>query len=387
MRCLWLAAIGLLLCSRLPAPLIPGPNLAKRVEAADLILVGPLVGGTAFASGTQVSSDIVLEARRVLKGNLIPGNQVAAHLEGRSYFVVPKPAQAAIDQRIYGIWFLRADPARNQVISRDGQFGELHFAASILPENAPAGNAGASPAESVANEIAAGLRWLAETHAGPGRPLAAAYAGQFRSLTEDLASLGPSATQPVYREFAGDASPALRAAGIQGLVAAGDPDGVKRAAADWDQLAASADVQPLVMALMSYSNAADPQAVRALGALALRPEAVAGLRENAAYALRAIHTKESLPALAALLDEDAERVSSYALSGFCLFVRNAPPVTPQSVPSMSWMQSREPAPYLTPETERYCLMGGRPDPSRNKAEYVSFWKSWWAANRADLEVR
>ena len=387
MRYLRLAPIGLLLCLRLPAPLIPGPNLAKRTEAADLIVVGPLVRGTTSASGSRVSSDIAIEARRVLKGNLVPGTQVAAHLEGRSYFVAPKASQTAIEQRLFGIWFLASDPVRSQVISRDGQFGELYFAAPMLPEEAPAGKPGGSPAESVANEIAAALRWLAETRGGAGRPLPGAYAGQFRSLTEDLASLGPSRTLPVYMEFAGDASPVLRAAGIQGLIAAGDPEGVKRAAADWDELAAAADVQPIAMSLMGYSNTADADAVRALGVLALRRDAGAGLRESAAYALRAIHTKEALPALAALLEDSGERVQSYALSGFCLFVRNGPTVTPQSVPSMSWMQSREPAPYLTAEAQQYCLMGGGPDPARGMAGYVGFWKSWWNAHRGELEDR
>ena len=68
--------------------------------------------------------------------------------------------------------------------------------------------------------------------------------------------------------------------------------------------------------------------------------------------------RETLPALIALIDDKEERVRPYALSGLCLFVRNAPTVTPQSVPSMPWLQSRQPTPFLNPETQRYCLLGG-----------------------------
>jgi hypothetical protein len=97
-----------------------------------------------------------------------------------------------------------------------------------------------------------------------------------------------------------------------------------------------------------------------------------------------IHTKEALPALVALLESTEERVASNALSGLCLFVRNAPTVTPQSIPSMAWMKSQQPAPYLTLETQQYCSLGGRvPDPER----YASYWKSWWSAHQAEIESR
>ena len=171
--------------------------------------------------------------------------------------------------------------------------------------------------------------------------------------------------------------------GIAGLIAAGEPDGMIRAAAGWTELAAGADVSPILRNLMAYANQ-DPAGVRALADLALREGAVAALRQNAVYALRAIHTREALPALIALLDDHDDRVQPYALSGLCLFVRNAPAVTPQSVPSMSWMQSRQPAPFLTPDTQSYCLLGGKIDPA-DADRYVSFWKSWWSA--APLQLR
>src|SRR5205085_11483812 len=101
-----------------------------------------------------------------------------------------------------------------------------------------------------------------------------------------------------------------------------------------------------------------------LGALALRDPAEPGLRESVVYALRAIHTKDTLSTLVTLLDRNEDTVRSDALSGLCLFVRNSPTVTHESVRSMSWPQSRQPAPLLTPETQRYYLPGGARDGAR-----------------------
>jgi hypothetical protein len=281
------------------------------------------------------------------------------------------------------------------VLSRDGNSGELGWAVVNLPEAATPGAIDKTPADSVASELTASLRWLADVHGGELKPLAASngsggrvfrlYASQFHGLAENLATLGPLQSVPVYREFSAAKSPHLRVVGIQGLIEASEPEGVKRAAADWDELAGMADVYEIINALMGYSNDADADAIRALAALALRPNAEPALRQNASYALRAIHTKATLPALVALLDDKTERVQSHALSGLCLFVRNAPSVTPQSVPSMSWLQIREPAPFLTPETERHCVLGGLV-PDRDVDTHVLFWKSWWNEHRTEIEV-
>ncbi len=120
MRVSRVVILGALLCLQLPAPLIPGPNLAKRIEMADAIVVATLISGTTFASGSQVSNDIVLHVNRVLKGDLIPGSDIAAHLEGRGYFVAPSAKQSPIAEKLYGIWFLSSAARPYVVISGDG---------------------------------------------------------------------------------------------------------------------------------------------------------------------------------------------------------------------------------------------------------------------------
>jgi len=142
------------------ATLIPGPNLARRIASAGAIVTGKLVRGTTLASGSQVSSDFVLHVDRVLKGDLIVGTEIPAHLEGRGMFMEPAPKHTAIPP-IFGIWFLNTAAQPYGVIARDGTIGEINFAPVILPGEAPPGKPGATPAASVANEMISALGWLA----------------------------------------------------------------------------------------------------------------------------------------------------------------------------------------------------------------------------------
>jgi len=388
----------LALCSHLPAIMIPQPNLAKRIESAGIIVVAKMVSGTSLASGSRVSSDIVLHVDRVFKGDLTPGSEIAAHLEGQGFWVIPNAKQSILSEPVYGIWFLNSEGHSYALVSRDGKSGELFLAPVVLPEDSPPAEPGDSPVASVRNELAAGLRWIAAKQNGRLHPqaerngtaeerkAAALAISQFRTLADDLRSMDESTTHPVYREFSTDRSAPLRAQGVRGLIEANDPEGIRKAAASWDDLADSADVSPIINSLMTYSNGGDGAAVRTLGTLALRDPAEPGLRENASYALRAIHTREAVPSLIDLLGFNDERVRINALSGLCLFVRNAPTVTPQTVVSMSWMQSRQPAPMLDPETQDHCFMGGIPGRVGDLGSYVSFWNSWWARHRMEIEA-
>ncbi len=93
-----------------------------------------------------------------------------------------------------------------------------------------------------------------------------------------------------------------------------------------------------------------------------------------------------MPALGALLETDDERIRINALSGLCLFVRNAPTVTLEAVVTMAWMQSRTPAPFLNPETQSHCFMGGAPGNTGDLEPLVSYWRAWWRQHQNEIDA-
>ncbi|HTB10817.1 MAG TPA: hypothetical protein VK752_04565 [Bryobacteraceae bacterium] len=122
----------------LTATLIPFPNLAQRVESSGVIVVATLTHGTVSYRGNQASSDFILHIDRVLKGDLIPGTLVAAHLEGSRLFSDPGPKSAAIPPS-FGIWFLSPAAGPYAVIPVHESLGEPHMAYVHLAKEAPAG--------------------------------------------------------------------------------------------------------------------------------------------------------------------------------------------------------------------------------------------------------
>lgn len=375
MRTILPISLLLLVPFRAPAPVMPAADLNRHVQQASDIVVGTMLGSTVSSAGTLTSATLDLHIERVLKGDLTPGSEIAARLQGQSSFVQPVATQSPGPGKIRGIWFLNSSVHPAALMHLHGASGELFDAMVVLPATSPVPEPGATPAESVRNEIVAAIRSVAAANA------------PIQTLADDLRTLDPSITKDTWRSFARDSSPQLSVAGLAGLIEANDPGGVKLAAERWDELAAANNMQRLAGVLMGYSNDADPDAVRALASIALKCPPALYVRENASYALRAIHTKETIPALARLISDKDDLVRINALAGLCLFVRNAPVVTPQAVVSMAWMQSREPAPYLNADTRSHCLLGGLPRAAADTERYISFWEAWWTEHRADFDNR
>ncbi|MCC6590135.1 MAG: hypothetical protein IT168_25815 [Bryobacterales bacterium] len=149
----------IVLVSPMPGGLIPGPNLAQQIEEADFVVVGGVRSGTVSTSGTRSVSNVVLHVDRVLKGDMTPGVEIGATLEGKPAFVAPAMVTPA--QKLYGIWFLKKDGGAYSIVPRASGFGELNLAVVAVPEAAPRGRLGLFAAASVANELGAALPWLA----------------------------------------------------------------------------------------------------------------------------------------------------------------------------------------------------------------------------------
>ena len=385
------------LTSYCSATIVALPDLAQALRASDTVVVARAVSGNARISTAGASSELLLRVIRVIEGEVTAGSQIAIKTQGSgSYIIGPasKMAHSWTVEPFTALWFLRRQGERYAVVPVAPGSGEPARASLRLLE-------GASPApesnelhRAVALEIIATLRLMATTHKNEIKPrynvqtingqvdrsyAFGNYAWQALQLSEALATLGDRPTLlAVYRELAADQAGYLRAIGIAGLIAANDPAGPKQAAAELRSLFREADLSPIAISLMGYRNPEDREAILALGRIATEfaDLDMPWLQKGAARALNSLHTKDTLPTLITLLDSDDAEVGGLALNGICLFVRNRPVLTPESIPTGSSRQSGEPAPFRTKETDAYCWMNPLPA-SWAPAACKAFWKTWW----------
>ena len=74
-----------------------------------------------------------------------------------------------------------------------------------------------------------------------------------------------------------------------------------------------------------------------------------------------------------LLTDPSPDIQARAAQGISFFANGVGIITIQSVPSLSFLNHREPSPYHTADTEEHLGLG----PALGAA-YVSYWASWWA---------
>jgi hypothetical protein len=144
---------------------------------------------------------------------------------------------------------------------------------------------------------------------------------------------------------------------------------------------------------LSTFRGTDPAAVAALGEIATTSAAEQGVQESAAFSLQRIHTRQTLPALKALLDSPHPLVRQLAVSGFTAFALQMRiprddtdaaealdeilnPGRRRTIPSAD-------APFDTAETRQFAHFG----PFRDLAEetrFITFWKEWYEKNSGHL---
>ena len=381
------------------------PDLAQALRSCDTIIAARVVSGQAQSTSAGASSDLILRVIRVLKGEIAPGSQVAISTRGSRVFI-PGPSSNTpnhwIVDHFSALWFLRQEENGYSVVPVTPGAGDPERASLELPEEAPAPAQLENTPRAVAEEIIAALRAMATKHPAEVKPIynvqvingvvdrsygAGRYAAEALQLSEALETLGdPPTLLTIHRELMAEPAGYLRAIGIAGLIAANDPAGPKQAAAEIHTLFREAYLTPIEMNLSGYHNLADPEAIIAIGRLATETSDLdmPSLQRSATRALYNLHTKEAVPALVTLLDSSDPEVGGLALSGLCMFTRNAPLLNVNVSPSdPAWMKSREPAPFRTRETEAYCWMTPAPAtlaPPDRKA----FWKQWWQDHAAEV---
>lgn len=329
-------------------------SLDSLVKQADAVFIG--VGDQPVQIGRSVT--IRLSVERVYKGDLAPGALLYVDWDaGTSAALWRTPPN------LHGVWFLQSTAHGWRFISAQPQstaLADLLYPTSTgsLP-TALAANPGTSVTDQLILEIA---------NAPSGDPW---------TVYQATAGSSSPGAMTALRNLAQSSSTDARLFGLAGLLNRGDTAAVQQLGTDALKLNSSRNFGLIKSALGSGFRNTAPESITALGQIVQSQKQPVDLRVAAAQALSAMHTRETLPFLAALLDEQGTALLSYGVIGLGFFANGVGVQTTQGV--LNHLNYRQPSSYQTAETQKYLGF----DPAR-QFEFVDFWRRWWIANRATL---
>jgi len=205
------------------------------------------------------------------------------------------------------------------------------------------------------------------------------------TLADAIGDFDSPAVRKVLQYRAAHGTPEAKAGAVASLVARGDETGLVLLMEDRATLSASAGWNRIVDGLSFSFRNTDAESTGLLVRIASDSTASDDLRRAGIRSLRAVHTKETIPFLASLLDNDDASLRMEAVFGLSAFANGCPAQTPQNVASMEYLQFRNPSPYRTDLTRRHFAFGRGSE--IDEARLVSFWKSWWTSHRSDFDAR
>jgi hypothetical protein len=153
-----------------------------------------------------------------------------------------------------------------------------------------------------------------------------------------------------------------------------------------------ADMLLISSAIRGYRNP-DPKGVVAIGKIATAQAADPQISMNCAYALMAVHTRESMPYLVALLDSPTSMTRQLALAGISAFVTNMR-IAKDGVDSAEARDEvmnpgnrrtlpANDAPFETSVTRQYLHFGPFSSPA-DESSFIAFWKTWYQQNKGQF---
>jgi hypothetical protein len=187
----------------------------------------------------------------------------------------------------------------------------------------------------------------------------------------------------IYRTLATYTDPEVRLMGLAGLLGSDGENStwaLKQIAKEME-LIPRLHVRGVVIPSICSIRNSDRGAVESLGQISLSSDIA--LRRCAAMALDFIHTRDTLPFLAELLNSGDAGTREYAIQGLSRFVDNLPVQNPSNIRNGQALLPQGPAPYRTAETDQFSLSKGWLG-SAEEAPYLQFWRSWWDRMKGEL---
>lgn len=324
-------------------------------------------------SGQQVgySAAFTLSVVRTLKGSFGPGDTI--NVAWGSTLTANKSLKGD-----YGLWFLSQAAVGGPWTLKGVLQGQYPFEFAYFPlpkaSSLASLNTVARPKtvnDQAASELAAAL----EAYTDPS---------QIYHLALGFLSIGESDAAPViYGALRAHPDPEIRFIGLAGLIRSNDPTALGEVASNIEQVP-NLQARGLLASAISGRRDTDPVAISQIGRIASSSSVV--FQGAGAEALKNIHTRDTLPYLADLLDSGDARIREAAMIGLSRFVDNLPVQTQFNVLNFAALTPQGPAPYRTALTDTYSL-SRRWLGAEDETKYIQFWKSWWAHMKDELTVK
>jgi hypothetical protein len=121
------------------------------------------------------------------------------------------------------------------------------------------------------------------------------------------------------------------------------------------------------------SRFTDPTAVASLGRIATTQSNPLLVRTQATRALSTTHTAAAVPWLGALLSDNSAQLRLTAARGLSFFVAGIGVPAPDTMPTLSHLNQRQPSPYRTADTDKHIGFA-----AGEESTFIDYWTSWWA---------
>lgn len=366
-RLAWFAILAVAPVWAVPVPLL------KLSPASGAIVVGTALN--LAPSGSVVWFHLTVE--RVFLGDSTPGDVIPVTWDVTSSFYPNSPSPDAAyllslstppTSVFRGVWFLRKSAEGWQCNTAINNMATA-FNNAFYPVRK-----GALPAELRYPDSAALADKLFLEIAAAEDLLPSDISGMANGIQS------PAALQAL-RYLAQHGNSEQKLEGITSLLSRGDAAALPLLEALGPALPSTPGAGHVAAALGSSYRQTDAASIGCLGRLATSPATAQRLARAAALALYSVHTAESLPYLARLLDSKDPQLQQYGVQGLGLFANGIGVVTAGSVSGMGALNSGKRTAYTTAETARYLGFD-----AMRRDEYVTFWRGWWTQH-AELHSR
>jgi hypothetical protein len=337
-------------------------SLTVLTTQAEAIVIGAVQTTETSATITRT-----INVERVLKGVATPGTSISIVWTYPIAHGEPGPPGSARVSNGHGVFFLVHDTTGSWSLLPaswgDARWEDTYIPtpSTIQPGLRAVASASLQSTASVLDLVVLEMVASAEAGAPPPYDLIATFR---QSRSPVLAA--------AFVRFLSSQDPNLRSVGLRGAVSTGDPSIVASVRQNYATLSAVPGWLDLVEDIKFYYVNTNVAAVLNLGQVATDSTVGMDLRIATGVALARMHTQQTLPYLAALLDDPNATLKTAAVGGMSSFANNVP------------IGSHEPAAgawqYRTDDTIAHSAFD-EATIERQESYYIAFWKGWWQQNQ------